>query len=176
MYQAVDAILEKNGADLGAAEAHGMAVGMLCVEIQADAANWLQELFADDRNAFDEDIDLLTALFERSRALLSPEEEAFEFDLLLPGEDEALGEQVEALRCWCQGFLFGVGYSGAAADWPGDCGEVMQDMVELTKLDSHADGEEDENALMEIREYVRAAVLTVRDQFAENAESARQLH
>lgn len=174
MYQAVNLVLGRYGADLGAAEAHGIAVGMLCVELKADAANWLHELFTDEHAMSDEDKSLLLNLFERSRELLVPETEEFAFDLLLPDEDEALDEQTEALRCWCQGFLFGVGYSRGEKEWPGDSEEVMRDMVELTKMDSEVAGEEDESALMEIHEYVRAAVLIVRDQFAEG--DSQSLH
>lgn len=174
MYQAVNAVLEKYDADIGAAEAHGIAVGMLCVGLKADAANWLHELFADEHALPDDDKSLLLNLFERTRDLLEPEAEAFAFDLFLPDEDEPLGDRVEALRCWCQGFLFGVGYAQTSADWPGDSAEVMRDMIELTKIDSDVEGEEDENALVEIHEYVRAAVLTVRDQFMDDKN--RQLH
>jgi len=71
------------------------------------------------------------------------------------------------LRCWCQGFFFFVGYAQTGADWPGDTAEVMRDMIELTKIDTDVGDEDDENALVELREYVRAAVFTVRDQFAE---------
>ena len=174
MYQAVNAILEKHDADIGAAEAHGIAVGMLCIELKVDAANWLHELFADEHLLFDEDKALLLNLFEQTRQLLDPETEEFVFDLFLPDEDEDLSDQAEALRCWCRGFLFGIGQSQSNDDWSGESAEVMRDMVELTKIDSDVEGEEDENALMEIHEYLRAAVLTVRDQFAEAKNS--QLH
>ncbi|CAG1022792.1 UPF0149 family protein [Methylomonas sp. LL1] len=174
MYQAVNAILEKYDADMGASEAHGIAVGMLCVEVRVDAANWLHELFADENDLIDDDKALMLSLFDRTRELLDPETEEFSFDLLLPDEDERLGDQVEALRGWCQGFLFGVGYAQTSAEWPGDSAEVMRDMIELTKIDSDVEGEEDEAALIELHEYVRAAVLTVRDQFADNKDA--QIH
>jgi len=171
MYQAISSLLENHDADMGASEAHGIAVGMLCVENKADVANWLNELFTDANDVLDEDKTLLLDLFERTRELLDPEAEEFSFDLLLPDDDYPLNEQVEALRCWCQGFLFGVGYAQTGADWPGECAEVMRDMIELTKIDSDVEGEEDENALTEIHEYVRAAVLTVRDQFADSKDT-----
>lgn len=174
MYQAVNTVLEKYDADVGASEAHGIAVGMLCVENKVDAANWLHEVVTDEQALADDDKSLLLNLFERTRDLLDPETEEFIFDLFLPDEDELLSEQVEALRCWCQGFLFGVGYAQSGKEWPGDSAEVMQDMVEFTKMDSDVDGEENENALMEIHEYLRAAVLIVRDRFNEHKQD--QVH
>ena len=139
---------------------------MLSVEAKADAANWLRELLDDSAEILDEDETLLLELFEKTRQLLDAGAEEFAFDLFLPGDEEPLPEQAEALRSWCQGFLFGVGYAqSAAGEWPGEIAEVMRDMVELTKLDSDAQDEDDANALAEIREYVRAAVFTVRDYF-----------
>lgn len=174
MYQVVNAILDKYDANINASEAHGVAVGMLCVELKADAANWLHELFVDEQVLADEDRSLLLNLFERTRELLVPKIEEFAFDLLLPDDDEPLADQAEGLRSWCQGFLFGVGYAQTDAEWPGDSAEIMRDMIELTKIDSDAEGEEDEEALMQIHEYVRVAVLTVRDQFSDGKNA--QLH
>lgn len=165
MYQAVNAILEKQDADIGAAEAHGIAVGMLSVEAKADAANWLRALFADGRAMVDADETLLLELFEQTRQLLSADAGEFAFDLFLPDDDEPLTEQAEALRGWCQGFLFGIGYGQAAGDWSGETDEAIRDIIEFTKIDSDVEGEEDANALAEIREYLRAAVFTIRDYF-----------
>ena len=67
MYQIVNAVLEKQDADIGAAEAHGIAVGMLSVEARADAANWLQELFNDNNQYPQSDKVLLLELFEQTR-------------------------------------------------------------------------------------------------------------
>jgi uncharacterized protein YgfB (UPF0149 family) len=167
MYQAVSAILEKYDVDVSTAEAHGIAVGMLCVDLSVDADGWMHELFVDEHDLSEDERAVLSTLFVQSRDLLDPEAEEFKFDLFLPNDDEDLSQQVEALRCWCQGFLFGVGRANIGADWPGDSAEVMRDLIELTKIDSDVDGEEDEEALMEIHEYLRVAVLTVRDQFAE---------
>lgn len=165
MYQAINAILEQQDSDVGAAEAHGIAVGMLSVEAQSDAVQWLQELIDDSASIVDADKTLLLSLFEQTRQLLDAETDEFAFDLFLPDDDQPLYEQVEALRSWCQGFLFGVGYARATGDWPGDTGEVMRDIIELTKMDNDVQGEDDANALMEIREYLRAAVFTIRDHF-----------
>ncbi len=170
-YRSFEAILEQHDSDVGAAEAHGIATGMLCVEIRADVENWLRELFTDEEQLIDEDKSLLHGVFEKTRQLLENQNNDFSFDLLMPEDDDPLDEQVEALRCWCQGFLFGVGYAQTGADWPGETAEVMRDMIELTKIDVDVGDEDDENALVEIREYVRASVFTVRDQFAEFNQS-----
>lgn len=169
-YQTINAIFTRHAADLDVAEAHGMASGLLCVDIRAKADDWLRELFPEDISLTEEENNLLLALFEQTRELLNAQDEQFAFDLLLPDDDAELPEQVEALRHWCQGFLFGVGYAKSTSVWPGDCGEIMRDIVEFTKVDAEVEGEEDENAFMEIHEYLRSAVLLIRDQLMENAE------
>lgn len=182
VYQTIDRILKEEGTDISAAEAHGIATGMLCVDATTTADNWLSELFAEAVPA-DEKAAVLTRLFEQTAELLMNED--YSFDLLLPGDDDNMGERVEALRSWCQGFLFGIGYADAvdegravrrsAADWPGETGEILKDIVEFTKMDSIEDGlseeEEDAAAFVEINEYLRVAVFTIRNEFNKNADT-----
>ena len=168
-YQTINNIFQINESDLTAAEAHGLATGMLCIENQTEVASWLSQLLEDDVVLIDEDKTVLVSLFEQTRKLLSDEEDSFRYDLFLPGEDDPMGEQLEALRSWCEGFLFGVGYTRSSSDWPGETGEVMKDIVEFTQLETHADEEmdADEAALIEIQEYLRVAVMMVKEQFME---------
>jgi len=176
-YQTINTIFQRNESDLTASEAHGLATGMLCIENQIEVANWLSQLLEDDVVLIDEDKTVLVSLFEQTRKLLNDEEDGFRYDLFLPGEDNSLSEQLEALRSWCEGFLFGVGFTRSASDWPGETGEVMKDIVEFTKLDSHVDeqvDDEDESALIEIQEYLRVAVMMVKEQFRE--ENSEQKH
>jgi uncharacterized protein YgfB (UPF0149 family) len=167
-YETCNAIVIQIDAELSAAEAHGMATGMLCVNERTESARWLGELLHDAAAVIDEDKALLQRLFEETRRLLASE--GFEFDLFLPDEEALLREQVEALKNWCRGFLFGVGAgSDAASNWPDDVREILKDITEFTRLDSEAEGEEDENALMEITEYLRSAVLLLRAELSNNS-------
>jgi len=180
-YQTINKIFQKNDTDLTSAEAHGLATGMLCIENKMEPSSWISQLLEDDINLLDEDKTTLIALFEQTRTLLSGEDDGFRFDLFLPGDDEQLTEQLKAIRSWCEGFLFGIGYSRSESTWPGDTGEVIKDIVEFTKLDSEVDEDitqdeidDLEGALIEIQEYLRVAVMMIRDQFME--ESNRQTH
>ena len=166
-YKTCNAIIIQSDAELSAAEAHGMATGILCVDEQAESAAWLAELLQNADPVIDEDKNLLVRLFEETRRLLASDE--FEFDLLLPEEDASLSEQVEALRNWCRGFLFGVGSGAATANWSKEVREIFKDITEFTKLDANAEGEEDERALVEITEYLRSAVLLLRDELGETS-------
>jgi uncharacterized protein len=166
-YKACNAIIVQRDADLSAAEAHGMATGMLCVDDQAESAAWLAELLRNAGPLIDKDKNLLVRLFEETRRLLASDE--FEFDLFLPEDDASLSEQVEALASWCRGFLFGVGSGASASNWSIDVREILKDITEFTKLDANAEGEEDERALVEITEYLRSAVLVLRDELGESS-------
>lgn len=168
VYQGINIIFERNNAAISAAEAHGMATGMLCVNGQADGAHWLEELFKDSVDLSDEDRAVLMKLFERTRELLVSE--VFEFDLMLPDDEVLLGERVQALSRWCEGFLFGVGSAYISSGWPGDVPEILKDITEFTKLDEEAEGEEDESAFMEVTEYLRSAVLLLRDELNINTD------
>ncbi len=175
-YQTIYEILERNDSDMSPAEIHGLASGMLCIEIKAEAISWLAELFAEDVVLLDEDKSILVALFEQTRKLLEQEDDSFRYDLFLPAEDDELAEQLEAVRNWCAGFLFGIGYSRSESTWPGETGEIMQDIVEFTKLDSELDDDLDEeerdeyeSALMEIQEYLRVAVMMLKELFSKAA-------
>ncbi|MGD0960560.1 MAG: UPF0149 family protein [Methylomonas sp.] len=172
MYQTIDEILTLANAGMAASEAHGAAVGMLIVEVRADASNWMRAVAADEQIGADEEQQLLE-LFEQTRDAINGNAEEFGFDLLLPDDEDVLHEQAEALRSWCEGFLWGIGYSHAAGDWPGELGEVMRDMIELTKMDTDVSSEEDADMLVEIREYVRAAVFIARDYFIESGGGAQ---
>ncbi|MDP3931048.1 MAG: UPF0149 family protein, partial [Methylococcaceae bacterium] len=68
---------------------------------------------------------------------------------------------------WCIGFLAGVGFANPKSNWPGDVTEILKDIVEITKLETEdVAGEDDENALMEVTEFLRSAVLLLRDELS----------
>jgi uncharacterized protein len=165
-YSDIQSLLERHDADLDAAEAQGIATGMLCLDERIAPDAWLQSLFQQSPALSDLDLRLLTTLFQKTRALLLAD--AFEFDLFLPDDETMLSQQIEALRNWCRGFLFGVGTGSARAIWPGDSGEILKDIIEFTKIDIQAYSEGDERALMEIHEYCRAAVMLFRDDLRGN--------
>ena len=166
-YKACNAIFVQIDAELSAAEAHGMATGMLCINEQTESAAWLAELLHNANPVINENKILLTRLFEETRRLLASDE--FEFDLFLPEDDTSLVEQVEALKSWCRGFLFGVGSGASALSWSKDVREILKDITEFTKLDVNVEGEEDERAFVEITEYLRSAVLLLRDELGNSS-------
>jgi hypothetical protein len=161
-YPVINAIVVQSDAELSAGYAHGMATGMLCANEQAQSAEWLTELFRQGSPPDDEDRTTLIHLFEDTRSSLANDD--YEFDLLLPDDDVLLSEQVEALTYWCQGFLLGVGFTHATSDLSKEAREILKDIIEFTKLDTEAEGEEDESDFIEITEYMRSAVLLLQSE------------
>ena len=163
-YSIVHSIILQKEAAESAAEVHGVAVAMLCLDTQVEVGEFLSEAIAKDADLLEEDKYTLIHLFEQTQELLASEE--FIFDLFLPDEEATLVERSEALMQWCQGFLFGMGRIQTRSEWPGNVGEILQDMVEFTKLEVSAadDAEEAENALAEIQEYLRASVMLIRSE------------
>jgi uncharacterized protein len=175
-YQDINAIIVKIDAGLSAAESHGMAVGMLCVNNRTGSGYWLGELLHEGGDFNVEDKAILEDMFGETRSLLASDELTFE--LLLPDEDAPLSERIEALRQWCQGFLFGLGSTSAtsepAANWSDDSREIVKDIAEFTKLDADAESEDAENDFMEITEYLRAAVIFLHTEL--NSVDGRTVH
>lgn len=163
-YQAYNAILKQSTAELSAAEAQGIAAGLLCIKPQSHAKQWLMELTPKQTLLSDSDAEQLIELFNLTQSSLNADD--FEFQLCLPDEDTPLSERVLALKDWCQGFLFALGASGSPISWSRDAREILRDLSEFTKLDAQAEGEEDERDFVEVTEYCRAVVLVLRAELA----------
>ena len=164
-------ILHKDAAD-SAAEVHGIASAMLCLDQNTEASDWMAEAINKDADLLEDDKLILFNLFEQTKALMESDE--FVFDLFLPDEDESLRLRCTALMQWCQGFLFGLGRVETSSQWPGDIDEILKDIVEFTKLDADiAEGDDDEaeSGLMEVQEYLRASVMLIRSELNDDVTS-----
>lgn len=171
-YQDINVIFTKTNGDISAAESHGMAAGMLCVNDRTETEFWLREIEQDEVEFNADDRATLENLFKDTRNLLTSDE--FTFEPLLPDEIAPINEQVEALKNWCQGFLYGLGTASPTTEWPSEIREVVKDISEFTKLETNAEDEEAENDLMELTEYIRAAVIFLQSEL--NSTDDRTVH
>jgi uncharacterized protein YgfB (UPF0149 family) len=172
LYQEINNLFTAIGSDLSAAESHGMATGMLCVNDRSKPEFWLGEISQDSTSIDTEARDTLISLFKETHRLLLNED--LSFDLLLPAEDTPLNERLEALREWCHGFLFGIGAANPPSILTDDSRGIVKDMTEFTKIDTDAYGEDSENDFMEITEYLRASVIYLRIEL--NATNSGTIH
>lgn len=165
----VDTALRRLGADLSVAECHGRLVGWLCAAHGLSREQWLGHL-APEVAAGDVLLAEAAATLEglRQAALAQLNDPVLDFQPLLPGDDQPLEARVEALGEWCQGFLLGMSLGGLkdVAKLPGDSGEALRDLVQLSRAGSYevGEGEEDEEAYTQLLEYVRTAVLLVNEE------------
>jgi uncharacterized protein YgfB (UPF0149 family) len=105
------------------------------------------------------------------------------FNLWLPDDDQPLEERTDSLAQWCTGFLAGIGLGGELPALSSEAVEALEDMRQIARASypkvviTDADREEvmdfasgdedlddpgeesDENAFMEIVEYVRVVTL-----------------
>ena len=165
VYSDVQETLTEMGASISAAEAHGLLVGLLCRHDSVEPETWLRAVFAEDESVVPAAVyDVqLTELREQSRTALAQDD--FSFEPFLPDDDTDFPERARALGEWCQGFLFGLGYESGDGEWPVECMEVLRDLADISQLDPETSGEGEEEALMEISEFVRMGVQFLRNEF-----------
>ncbi|MEX2480033.1 MAG: UPF0149 family protein [Gammaproteobacteria bacterium] len=165
LFEQVDSALRSVDCDIGAAECHGILVGMLCSGTRFDMTAWLAHVSAaedggglgsgDQRAALD-------ALLVATRQGLQDED--FAFELLLPPEAAALAERAAGFADWCRGFLAGCGLAGVVdpATLGEDGREFLHDVARFCRLGlADDDDEENERALTELIEFTRMGVLVL---------------
>ncbi len=154
----VDAAARQLGLGLDAAELHGALCGWLAGG-GVQATGWLANVLADDAAPDVATDSVLDRLRQVSAAQL--DDRSFGFELLLPTADAPLSERSGAVFDWCRGFLGGFGLAaGHAPPLSEEGSEALADLAKLAAAIPQDDGDEDdEDALIEIEEFVRVAAL-----------------
>lgn len=169
-YSLIDSILQTNNSTINVAEAHGIACALLVVDLNANFSQWLAEIFTAEQKLLSNEQEILFNLFEHTRILIDPSESGFEFDLLLPNTNDDLIEQAQALKMWCQGFIWGIGTANKSQDLDKipAIREILQDIIQFSQLDLKSIDSDDasEDDFMQIHEYLRAAVLILQAELA----------
>jgi uncharacterized protein YgfB (UPF0149 family) len=149
------------------AECHGVACGLLCRQPDAILDAFLGlldmlELVIEPGTGLRMSLE---ELLNSTRVQLSDED--LGISLWLPNDDEMLEDRTMAMSQWCSGFLAGLGSSGddvleALSD---EANEALKDLQQISTADvtDTAESEEDENAFMEIVEYIRVVLLMIRE-------------
>lgn len=142
-----------------AAEAHGTLAGALCAANAYRLEDWLGEILPDGRSDR-VTTESLRAVFDTTARELRGTE--MEFEVLLPADELPIAARAEALGLWCQGFLYGLGTSRIrdVGDLPGDAGEIVRDITEITRIgvDAKDSMESNESAYADLVEFVRVGV------------------
>ncbi len=141
------------------AELHGGLCGWLAAG-GADIVAWPASVLADDSLAAPAPDSTLDRL--RQAVVAQLEDRDFAFELVLAAPAAPLQERTDALFDWCRAFLGGFGLAAGKRPALSEEGEeALQDLARLAQAssDQFDSGDEDEDALAEIEEFVRVAVL-----------------
>jgi len=178
--------LDQNAMMASAAELHGLIAGMLSAGMQADAGMMLPVLhdFLNDGQAVNAELKgQIGLLIAETSSQLKDEE--LGFALLLPNDDEALPERLEALVEWAQSFLVGFAISQHNLSvCSADVREAIEQLTEVTRIDVYTQDDssdaENEESYFLVLEHVRVLVMTcfneVGEKFASDKAPNATLH
>ena len=184
-YQELQHKLTTANASADAAEVHGVICGVISSN-QELPVYWFEELFDQA-----EEGDLLVADCRSeveglyTNTIRQIEDAGLGMQLLLPDDEYSLTTRAKAVSQWCQGFLYGFGLSGDAFEQQlsDEAKEALEDIASFTRMD--VDGieasEEEEDALVEITEFLWVASMLIRETLLshpveDNQESANEYH
>lgn len=153
-------------------ELHGALCGRLAAGARMQEGEWLEmvcehmglaQTGAEDSKELHQ---FMVAAYDETLEQLRAADMSFR--PLLPDDDYAIEQQLEALISWVRGFLEGMALSAGQAlgQAPDEIRELIEDMVAISQLsDEEEQDEESEQQLMEIIEYVRLGALSVFTEF-----------
>lgn len=163
--------------DFSAAELHGQLCGLLCTVSGVDLTTWLHPCFPEAGEMERWPVNTLELLNDILKTTENQIKSAdFEFNLLLPDDSASIDSRIETLGQWCQGFLLGISQGGVTdiKTLPGDLPELIEDMINIGRVNSYDQGNEneDEASYLELVEYVRVGVQLFREELVSLAEDA----
>jgi yecA family protein len=153
-------------------ELHGALCGRLSAGARMQETDWLTLVCehmglpptgAEDSTALR---DFMVNAYEETLEHLKSADMSFR--PLLPDDDYAIDQRLEALISWVRGFLEGMALSAGEAlgQAPDEIRELIEDLVAISQLSDQEEQDEDsEQQLMEIIEYVRLGALSVFTEF-----------
>ncbi|MBF8269022.1 MAG: uncharacterized protein HW386_731 [Gammaproteobacteria bacterium] len=168
-YFELNELLTNVEAEICAAECHGFLCGQICVSGYPHEELWQE--FIDAQTG---DTEVVHDCYRDITVLLDDiiyniQSSDFDFQLLLPADDKSFMERVDALADWCHGFLngYGLGAGEQALTLTEECREILEDFAKICRVDIEEEGnDEDEQALLELIEYVRMGAIIIYTDFA----------
>jgi yecA family protein len=147
--------------NMNASQAHGLLCGLICVANEKENDSWKKLLFGSKKKP--KNLTVIEELYENSYQQLT--EFSFEFEMLLPDDEQDINFRTESLGLWCQGFLTGLKKSNIQLEHrqEGELTDTLDDLTEIAQVNfgDLADTDEEESAYFELVEYVRLAALLV---------------
>jgi len=143
-YQRFQQALDSIGALANPAEAHGVLIGMWIGGGPTEQSRWLAELVEEDEEPQAVPAELADLYRDLAEQVTTADN--LGLDLVLPGDDEPLKDQVEGLIDFAQGVLYGYAIENgparrALAD---EAREVFDDLGDIAQLDPESVGGKDD--------------------------------
>ncbi len=170
----LDEALRRCGSSWNAGQTHGLLCSRLSVAGADGAQRWFQQVLSetDPNNALRAECEtLLDALCASTWRQLV--ERQSEFELLLPDDNDSAGSRAEAMGQWCAGFLHGL-VSEKHSESLKEClaaeplADIIRDMLQITRaMADDDDADEQENAYVELVEYLRVAAQLTYEELAD---------
>ncbi|HBD7108880.1 TPA: UPF0149 family protein [Legionella pneumophila] len=147
---------------MSGSELHGIMCGYLCAGADSQGEAYIRALLNNKKDEQSRNALLsMFSVFSISQQQMNNFD--FEFEMLLPDDDESLVTRAQAFSEWCEGFTQGLTIAGVGMEqfYEEESQDALQHLMEFAELDCESleVGEEDERALMEVSEYTRLAVL-----------------
>ncbi|AMV12784.1 TPA: UPF0149 family protein [Legionella pneumophila] len=147
---------------MSGSELHGIMCGYLCAGADSQGEAYIRALLNNKKDEQSRNALLsMFSVFSISQQQINNFD--FEFEMLLPDDDESLVTRAQAFSEWCEGFTQGLTIAGVGMEqfYEEESQDALQHLIEFAELDCESleVGEEDERALMEVSEYTRMAVL-----------------
>ncbi len=165
-YERVERQMASADIENSGAEVHGILCGLICAGREDAQARWFAELFTEEQAG-----DLLVRECAESLRVLHDEALAavkgpgLGFTPFLPDDGKPLKLRAQAVADWCQGFLYGIGVAGLSTGQPfsSETQEALNSLGEISRMDLDMlnGGEADEEALMELTEFIWVAAMLV---------------
>ncbi|PSF08269.1 YecA family protein [Marinobacter fuscus] len=155
-------------------ELHGALCGRLATGARMEDEAWLATvrehmgLAEETAEESDELAPFMANAYAGTLAQLQATDMSFQ--PLLPDDDYAIEQRLEALIAWVRGFLEGMAVTAGASlgEAPEEIRELIEDMVAISQLSEDEESDdESEQQLLEITEYVRLGALAVFTEFNE---------
>jgi uncharacterized protein len=173
--QDLAAEIQAAGLAVDPAELHGALCGWLAGGGE-NGPKWTAQVMADDTAP----PEAVGSAFERLRTATAAQlaDADFSLELLLADEQASLAERSGSLFAWCRGFLGGFGLAAGASPPLSEEGrEALADLGRFAAAVPQEEGDaDDEDALVEIEEFVRVSALLLYGDCVLAPRHRRQLH
>ncbi|RMH38229.1 MAG: hypothetical protein D6694_12570 [Gammaproteobacteria bacterium] len=172
-YQALQAAFRQESINISPAECHGLLCGLYCGGLSQDKESWKKPLLEHLTDAGALSAETMHLLGEMQKQLVEQLATFLGLTPMIPDDDVSLGDRLEALIAWCEGWLLGFGSQNGSVALSEDTKEAVKAIQQIADVDPDVGNADEswEKAFWEVVEYARVAVETV---FTEHVQKSDQ--